>query len=51
MMENDIIKFIEKQDNIFSAAKYFGGMDKLKELAKNNFELSELIKNSTKVSS
>jgi hypothetical protein len=47
-MNNEIVRFIEKQDSIFSAAKYFGGMEKLKELSKTNKELSSLIDYSTK---
>lgn len=49
-MENEIelLKFIEKQDSIFSAAKYFGGMEAMKVAAKNNPELLDLIKYSTK---
>lgn len=43
-MSNDIIEFIKKQDNLFSAAKYFGGIDKLRELSKKNDELKSFIK-------
>jgi len=47
-MNNEIVKFVENQGSIFSAAKYFGGMEKLKELAKNIPELSSIIEYSTK---
>lgn len=43
-MSNDIIDFIKKQDNLFDAAKYFGGMGKLRELSKNSDELKSFIK-------
>lgn len=42
-MSNEILDFIKKQDNIFDAAKYFGGMDKLHELSKTNNELKNFI--------
>ena len=42
-MDNDIINFIKKQDNIFDAAKYFGGITRLRELSKTNDELKSLI--------
>lgn len=47
-MSNDIINFIKKQDNLFSAAKYFGGIDKLRELSRNNNELKSFIDSSSK---
>jgi len=43
-MSNDIIDFIKKQDNLFDAAKYFGGMDNLRKLSKKNDELKSFIK-------
>ena len=44
-MSNNIVDFIKKQGNIFDAAKYFGGFDKLRELTKDNDELKSFIKN------
>lgn len=43
-MSNNIVDFIKKQDNLFDAAKYFGGINKLRELSKNNDELKSFIK-------
>lgn len=43
-MSNNIVDFIKKQDNLFNAAKYFGGIDKLRELSKKNDELKSFIK-------
>jgi hypothetical protein len=43
-MSNDIIDFIKKQDNLFDAAKYFGGMGNLRKLSKKNDELKSFIK-------
>lgn len=47
-MSNNIIDFIKKQGNIFNAAKYFGGFDKLRELTKGNDELKSFIKTNSK---
>ena len=47
-MSNNIVDFIKKQGNIFDAAKYFGGFDKLRELTKDNDELKSFIKNNSK---
>lgn len=47
-MSNNIVDFIKKQGNIFDAAKYFGGFDKLLELTKDNDELQSFIKNNSK---
>jgi hypothetical protein len=42
----EVINFIKKQNSVFEAAKYFGGMDELKNLAKSNSELKKHIENS-----
>ncbi len=47
-MSNNIIDFIKKQGNIFNAAKYFGGFDKLRELTKGNDELKSFIRKNSK---
>ncbi len=47
-MSNNIIDFIKKQGNIFNAAKYFGGFDKLRELTKGNGELKSFIRKNSK---
>lgn len=47
-MSNNIIDFIKKQGGLFNSSKYFGGIDKLRELSKNDNELKELIDNNSK---
>jgi hypothetical protein len=47
-MSNNIIDFIKKQGNIFNAAKYFGGIDKLRELTKGDDELKSFVENNSK---
>jgi hypothetical protein len=47
-MSNNIIDFIKKQGNIFNAAKYFGGFDKLRELSKGSDELKSFIRKNSK---
>ncbi len=47
-MSNNIIDFIKKQDDIFTSAKYFGGMSKLLELSKDNKELTDYIESKSK---
>ena len=45
-MSKEIIDFLRKQDSIFTAAKYFGGIEELKNFAKNNPKLYDYVKNS-----
>jgi len=47
-MTNEIIDFIKKQDNVFNASKYFGGMTKLLNLSKTNNELKDFIDSKSK---
>lgn len=47
-MSNNIIDFIKKQGTIFDAAKYFGGIDKLRDIANTNNELKTLIDKNSK---
>ena len=47
-MSNNIIDFIKKQGNIFDTSKYFGGIDKLRELAKSNNELKTFLEDNSK---
>ena len=47
-MSDSIINFLKKQGDIFSSAKYFGGIDKLRELAKNNDEFKTYIEDNSK---
>jgi hypothetical protein len=42
-MSNEIIDFIKKQDSVFDASKYFGGMTNLLNLSKTNNELKDFI--------
>ena len=47
-MSKEIIDFIKKQDSVFEASKYFGGMTKLLELSKTNNELKDFIDSKSK---
>jgi hypothetical protein len=47
-MSNEIIDFIKKQDSVFEASKYFGGMTKLLNLSKTNNELKDFIDSKSK---
>lgn len=47
-MSKEIIDFIKKQDNVFEASKYFGGMTKLLNLSKMNNELKDFIDSKSK---
>lgn len=46
-MSDSIINFIKKQGDIFSSAKYFGGIDKLREIGKTNPEIMDMITKSS----
>jgi hypothetical protein len=47
-MSKEIIDFIKKQDSVFEASKYFGGMAKLLKLSKTNNELKDFIDSKSK---
>jgi len=47
-MSKEIIDFIKKQDSVFEASKYFGGMTKLLNLSKTNNELKDFIDSKSK---
>ena len=46
-MSDSVINFLKKQDDIFSSAKYFGGIDKLREIGKTNPEIMDMITKSS----
>jgi hypothetical protein len=46
-MSDSIINFLKKQGDIFSSAKYFGGIDKLREIGKTNPEIMDMITKSS----
>lgn len=46
-MSDSIINFLKKQGDIFSSAKYFGGINKLREIGKTNPEIMDMITKSS----
>lgn len=46
-MSDSVINFLKKQGDIFSSAKYFGGIDKLREIGKTNPEIMDMITKSS----
>jgi hypothetical protein len=46
-MSDSIINFLKKQGDIFSSAKYFGGIDKLREIGKTNPKIMDMITKSS----
>lgn len=46
-MSDSIINFLKKQGDIFSSSKYFGGLDKLREIGKTNPKIMDIITKSS----